>query len=152
MMMSLSPPGLPSELSLRMEFASCESFAIPRVAAPAIKPRADRAEPNRMAKVLRVEVKFISMLLSIDNLEFVVRGKAKIQHINPGCDGDVPFSREGASHARRAFREPRLPRLIPPSSQAVPPSCRSRLPLSIVADARPTGTQVRPRSSALPLG
>src|ERR1700688_57710 len=77
MMMSLSPPGLPSEFSLRMEFASCESFAIPRVAAPAIKPRAERAEPNRMAKVLRVEVKFICMLLSIDNLEFVVRGKAK---------------------------------------------------------------------------
>src|SRR5580700_7166492 len=80
MMMALSPPGLPSEFSLRMEFASCESFAIPRVAAPAIKTRADRAEPNRMAKVLRVEVKFICLLLSIDNLEFVVRGKANPTH------------------------------------------------------------------------
>src|SRR4051812_21400731 len=78
MMMSFSPPGFPSPFSLRMEFASCELSATPRVAAAAVNPRAERAVPNRIANALRVEVKFIFRLLSIYDLEFVVGEKCKI--------------------------------------------------------------------------
>src|ERR1700687_1740939 len=65
-MTSFSLPGFPSAFSLRMAFASCaELCATPREGSTAaVRPRADRTVPNRIANVLRVEVKFIEMLLS----------------------------------------------------------------------------------------
>src|SRR5271157_674475 len=77
MITSFSLPGLPSALSLRMAFASCELCAVTRVVKPtAVKPRAEKREPNRIANVLRVETKFIFMLLSACDLKFVVRKEA----------------------------------------------------------------------------
>src|SRR5690348_11642125 len=97
MMMSFSLPGLPSAFSLRMAFASSELCAIPRVTpAAAVNPRAERTEPNRTANVRRVDMRFILVLLSIYDLEFMRK--------DAGCVSVRPY---GDPPRRCKIRSPR---------------------------------------------
>jgi hypothetical protein len=62
-MTSFSLPGLPSLLSLRMSPASCvvELLAKARLDNAAENPKAESAEANRVANVLRVKGKFMNV-------------------------------------------------------------------------------------------
>src|ERR1700758_1895670 len=124
-MTSLSLPGLPSAFRLRMAFASwgelCASAREGSTAA--VIPRADRSEANRIANVLRVEVKFIEMLLS--KLSF-------------NTESNGPGGRSGP-----AFRQP--------SSEAWPPFYCSGLTLAMTMEIA-IDIQAQPRSLAPPPG
>src|ERR1700733_4026729 len=68
MMMSFSPPGLPSPFSLRTPLASCgeELCANPDAGnTAAVMPKAESTEANRCANILRVKLRFIYVPLSV---------------------------------------------------------------------------------------
>src|SRR5579871_2104237 len=63
MMTSFSPPGLPSEFSLRMAFFFELSPIALGAPTAAVRPKAERMDPKRSAKVRREVGKFIEVLL-----------------------------------------------------------------------------------------
>jgi hypothetical protein len=70
MMTSFSLPGLPSAFNLRTPFESwAELWASPREGMAAVSPNAERREAKRRAKVLRVEVKFMEVLLLMGGMD-----------------------------------------------------------------------------------
>src|SRR5438270_3164706 len=104
MITSFSLPGLPSPLSLRIPLVS-EACAIPRadIATEPI-PRADKTEANRAANVRRLTVRFICLLLSIENL--LPQREAEDVASRGDCHVLLAFHRVG--HRRRTYVLPRV--------------------------------------------
>src|SRR5215472_2803765 len=78
-----SLPGLPSSLSLRIAFASCEPWAMPRATPDvATKPSAERTDPNRVANALRVDLKSMGWC-SFYDLELVRNCNDESSYVQP---------------------------------------------------------------------
>src|ERR1017187_2754010 len=98
MMTSFSPPGLPSEFSLRMAFFF-ELCAIALVApTAAVRPKAERMDPKRSANVRRDVGKFMEVLLFVLRFEEYLCGFARNVR-NPGPPLPVHFPRQPSSRA-----------------------------------------------------